>query len=202
MKALRSISTFLLLLGSSAWAGARMHSMRLALVLILVLLGWNHSDAATSSVYKVAVRDRLEPLPPGTITIGGHLGHKLSQCITNRIMVQEINPMLDLFLTRTNDTGDFKGEFLGKWLAAAALSCRYQENPALQGRVDQALERLLNATATNGYISTYEIGQEFKTWDVWIQKYVLLGLIAQFDQTRRRADLKAAKRSADYRSEE
>ena len=106
--------------------------------------------------------------------------------------------MLDLFLTRTNDTGDFKGEFLGKWLAAAALSCRYQENPALQGRVDQALERLLNATATNGYISKYEIGQEFKTWDVWIQKYVLLGLIAQFDQTRRLADLDAAKRSADY----
>ena len=172
--------------------------IRLALILTSVLLACSHAEAATSSVYKVAARDRLEPLPPGTITIGGHLGHKLNQCTTNRIMVQEINPMLDLFLTRTNDTGDFKGEFLGKWLAAAALSCRYQENPALQGRVDQALERLLNATATNGYISTYEIGQEFKTWDVWIQKYVLLGLIAQFDQTRRLADLDAAKRSADY----
>lgn len=172
--------------------------IRLALILISVLLGWNHSDAATSSVYKVAVRDRLEPLPPGTITIGGHLGHKLNQCITNRIMVQEINPMLDLFLTRTNDTGDFKGEFLGKWLTAAALSCRYRENPALQERVDQALEHLMKATSPEGYITTYQPGAEFKTWDVWIQKYVLLGLIAQFDQTRRLADLDAAKRSADY----
>src|ERR1035441_1725535 len=108
MKALRSISTFLLLLGSSAWAGARMHSMRLALVLILVLLGWNHSDAATSSAYKVAVRARLEPLPPGTITIGGHLGHKLSQCITNRIMVQEINPMLGLFLRSEEHTSELQ----------------------------------------------------------------------------------------------
>jgi DUF1680 family protein len=173
-------------------------SIRLALILISVVLGWNHSDAATSSVYKVAARDRLEPLPPGTITIGGHLGHKLNQCITNRIMVQEINPMLGLFLTRTNDTGDFKGEFLGKWLTAAALSCRYRENPALQERVDEALEHLMKATSPEGYITTYQPGAEFKTWDVWIQKYVLLGLIAQFDQTGRRADLDAAKRSADF----
>jgi uncharacterized protein len=141
-------------------------SIRLALIPISVLLGWNHSDAETSSGYKVAVKDRLEPLPPGTITIGGHLGHKLNQCITNRIMVQELNPMLDLFLTRTNDTGDFKGEFLGKWLTAAALSCRYQKNANLQARVDRALERLINATSANGYISSYAVGQEFKTWDV------------------------------------
>ena len=125
-------------------------SIRLALILISVVLGWNHSDAATSSVYKVAVGDRLEPLPPGTITIGGHLGHKLTQCITNRIMVQEINPMLGLFLTRTNDTGDFKGEFLGKWLTAAALNCRYRKNPALQETVDQALEHLMKATPPRG----------------------------------------------------
>lgn len=140
----------------------------------------------------------MEPLPPGAVTIGGHLGHKIAQCITNRIMLQEINPMLDLFLTRTNDTGDFKGEFLGKWLTAAALSCRYQENPALQGSVDRALEQLINAASTGGYITTYQPGAEFKTWDVWIQKYVLLGLIAEYDQTGKRAVLDAAKRSADY----
>jgi hypothetical protein len=116
-----------------------------------------------SSVYKVAVKNRLEPLPPGTITIGGHLGHKLNQCITNRIMVQEINPMLDVFLTRTNDTGDFKGEFLGKWLTAAALSCRYQENPALRERVDKALEQLMKTTSPEGYLTTYQPGAEFKT---------------------------------------
>jgi DUF1680 family protein len=140
----------------------------------------------------------LEPLSPGTVTIGGHLGHKLNQCITNRIMVQEINPILDLFLTRTNDTGGFKGEFLGKWLTAAALSCRYQENPALQGTVDRAVEQLIKAASPEGYITTYQPGAEFKTWDVWIQKYVLLGLIAEYDQTGKQADLEAAKRSADY----
>ena len=173
-------------------------SIRLALILTSVLLAWSRSEAETSSVYKVAVRDRLEPLSPGTVTIGGHLGHKLNQCITNRIMVQEINPILDLFLTRTNDTGGFKGEFLGKWLTAAALSCRYQENPALQGTVDRAVEQLIKAASPEGYITTYQPGAEFKTWDVWIQKYVLLGLIAEYDQTGKQADLEAAKRSADY----
>jgi uncharacterized protein len=173
-------------------------SLKIALLLTAALLAWNPSEAEGLPAYKVAVRDRLEPLPAGAVTLGGSVGHKLDQCITNRILLQELHPMLDLFLTRTNDTGGFKGEFLGKWLTAAALSCRYRENPPLQARVDGALEQLTQGASLEGYLTTYPPGAEFQTWDVWIQKYVLLGLLAEYDQTGKRAALEAAKRSADY----
>jgi hypothetical protein len=75
---------------------------RLLIVLMLVLLACSRAETDTPAVRKVAVRDRLEPLSPGALTIGGHIGQKLGQCITNRILVQEVNPMLELFLTVGN----------------------------------------------------------------------------------------------------
>lgn len=145
-----------------------------------------------------AIRDRLNPSAPGSVKIDGYLGKRIDQCIANRLMVQKVEPLLALFKDKTLDTGNYRGEFIGKWLAGAALGCRYQPNPALQQKMERAAAELIESRAANGYISTYKPDAEFKVWDVWIQKYVLLGLIAQYDQSGNQADLEAAKASADH----
>jgi DUF1680 family protein len=92
----------------------------------------------------------------------------------------------------------FSGEFFGKWSTAAALSIRYQPNPFLQEKMEKAVEEFIKTQSSDGYITTYRKGDEFKLWDVWNQKYVLLGLIAQYDLTGNKDYLNAAIESSTH----
>lgn len=146
----------------------------------------------------VAVKDALMPSLPGAVKINGYVGKRIEQCINNRIMVQPTEPLLDIFKIKGKDPGGYRGEFIGKWLAAASLSNRYMPNQILRQRMEQAATELVNTRFDNGYITTYKAGDEFKVWDVWVQKYVLLGLIAQYEQTGNASFLEGAKKSVDY----
>lgn len=141
--------------------------------------------------------DVLKILPAGAVKIGGHVGEKIDQCINNRIMVQTTNDLVELFQKKTLDPGGYRGEFIGKWATAAALSYRYQPNSLLAGKMSSAMNDLINSNAS-GYITTYKTTDELKVWDLWIQKYVLLGLLAQYDATGNDQYLNAAKRTTNY----
>jgi len=146
----------------------------------------------------VGVKDQLAPLVPGAVKLEGYPGERLAQCVEHRILPQDTESLLALNRARTLDPGGFKGEFIGKWLTAAALGCRYQPNPALDQKMRRAADELIKTASADGYISTYQPEDDFKVWDVWNQKYVLLGLIGQYDQTKEPAYLAAARRSADH----
>lgn len=140
----------------------------------------------------VLVQDKLVPLEPHSLKIDGYVGEEIDQCIQNRLMVQDIESLLDIFRIRLKDNMGFSGEFFGKWATAAALSIRYQPNQALRERMEKAVRELIKTQSSDGYITTYKSGDEFKLWDVWDQKYVLLGLIAQYDLSGNKECLKAA----------
>jgi len=93
------------------------------LILCLFLISL---QCAAQNKHPALVKDQLTPLSPHAVKIGGYLGEKLDQCIRNRIMVQDVDTLLDIFRIRQKDNFGFNGEFFGKWSAAAALSCRYQ----------------------------------------------------------------------------
>jgi DUF1680 family protein len=144
------------------------------------------------------IKDKLLPLQPAAVKIDGYLGGKIDQCIHNRLMVQNVDTLIDIFSVRQNDNFGFNGEFFGKWAAAAALAYYYQPDKDLKQKMDKATARFIGTRSADGYITTYKKGDEFKVWDVWNQKYVLLGLIAQYDVTGKKEDLNAAKSSADH----
>ena len=144
------------------------------------------------------VNDRFTPLMPSSIKIDGYIGEKIDQCIQNRLMVQNVESLLDIFRIRQKDNFGFNGEFFGKWSTAAALSIRYQPNQALQEEMNKAVGDLIKTQSPDGYITTYKQGDEFQMWDVWNQKYVLLGLIAQYDLYGNKEYLDAAVKSADH----
>ncbi len=146
----------------------------------------------------IVTKDKLTPLMPNSIKIDGYIGEKIDQCIQNRLMVQNVESLLDIFRVREKDNLGFNGEFFGKWSAAAALSIRYQPNQALQEEIDKAVGDLVKTQSSDGYITTYKKGDEFQMWDVWNQKYVLLGLIAQYDLSGKKEYLNAAVKSADH----
>ncbi|MBZ4190893.1 beta-L-arabinofuranosidase domain-containing protein [Niabella beijingensis] len=155
--------------------------------------------AGAQQVHRVtAVKNRLQPLTAEAVNIRGYLGEKIELCIRNRVQLQPAGPFLRIFKTRNLDPGGYWGEFIGKWAAAAALACRYQSNPALKEKARVAMDELIRTPSENGYISTYNAGDAFTVWDIWIQKYVLLGLIAQYEVTGNRQYLGAAQKSAGY----
>jgi uncharacterized protein len=146
----------------------------------------------------ITVDDKLTPSMPNSVKIDGYIGGKIDQCIHNRLMVQDVESLLDIFRIRQKDNFGFNGEFFGKWSAASALSIRYQPNQALKEEMDKAVGDLIKTQSADGYITTYKKGDEFQMWDVWNQKYVLLGLVAQYDLSGNKEYLDAAVKSADH----
>jgi DUF1680 family protein len=146
----------------------------------------------------IAIHDKLIPSSPNSVKIDGYIGGKIDQCIQNRLMVQNVESLLDIFRIREKDNYGFSGEFFGKWSTAAALSIRYKPNQALQQEMDKAVGELIKTQSPDGYITTYKKGDEFQMWDVWNQKYVLLGLVTQYDLSGKKEYLEAAVKSADH----
>ena len=65
-----------------------------------------------------------------------------------------------------------------------------------------ACDRLMATQTPDGYIGTYKKEAELSNWDVWGRKYVLLGLLDEYERTKNPKILQAAKRQADHLMDE
>ena len=144
-----------------------------------------------------AVTDVHAPLPPGAVKLGGFLGRRLDDCIRSGIGAQDVAALVAPFRVR-DETWSWRTEFWGKWFTSAAWAWRYNQDPALRRKLDEAVAGLLATQTPDGYIGTYREEARLSNWDVWGRKYVLLGLLAHHDLTGDAAALAAAARSADY----
>ena len=80
------------------------------------------------------------------------------------------------FRTQADADGGWRGEYWGKMMRGAAFVYAYTKDPALYAVLTQTVEDLLTAEDAGGRISTYAADDEFRDWDLWCRKYVLLGL--------------------------
>jgi DUF1680 family protein len=144
-----------------------------------------------------AQQDVLTPGVASSVKIGGLLGQKLENCITNGVMARNFGLYSKPFKDKLDDGGGFTGEFWGKWFTSAALAYAYQPTLAHKAILDRAVSELLKAQDPDGRLSSYSRSQEFGFWDIWGRKYALLGLIAHYDQTGDQASLRAACRATD-----
>jgi hypothetical protein len=143
------------------------------------------------------VEDSLRPPLPGAIQIEGWLGRKLELCLTHGVMAQEIERLVKPFRDRPDGDSGYRCEFWGKWFTSAALGYAYQPTREHRAILDQAAQALLATQTSDGYIGTYDAAHHLGMWDVWGRKYVLLGLIAHYDQTGNPTALDGAQRAAD-----
>ncbi len=145
------------------------------------------------------ISDKLQLAPPGSVHLEGWIGEKIDRCLTRRVMVQEIAPLIKPFIERQEkDIMGWRCEYWGKWFTSAQLGLAYQFTPERQAIIDAALHDLLETQTPDGYIGTYQPGFHLGIWDIWGRKYVLLGLIAAYDHSGEASVLQAACRLVDH----
>jgi len=172
------------------------HSKRLIFPAFLLLLNILFMVPASAQLkVKPVVKDQLYAGQPGHIS--GYLGMKLDAAYQNRILSQDDNRLITPFQNRTEDHL-WQSEFWGKWFTSAVLAYNYLPEPRLKRVLDNSVPLLLKTQTADGYIGNYADKSRLEQWDIWGQKYTLLGLLAYYDLTQDKAALAAARKMADY----
>lgn len=154
--------------------------------------------------------------PPGAVVLGGPLGEAVEANRRGRLSTFITGPqspaivIFDPAVVAANEGGDWYGEHAGKWLYAAARS----GDAALLERARAVADHLIGLQDADGYLGNYPpvrrlmVKQppkphswngepELRTWDVWTQSHLILGLIEVSHVTCDDRYLAAARRIGD-----
>ena len=135
------------------------------------------------------VKDRFVPSQPANVSmVGGFLGARVAANEKNRMLTVDENDMLDAFERRESPHQDWQGEHVGKYLHAATLAWANTGDQELKTKLDRVVARLLKTQEVDGYLGTYVPGHRWTSWDVWVHKYDLLGLLTYYQYTRELPD--------------
>jgi uncharacterized protein len=144
-----------------------------------------------------AVNDKMVLFSPSSIKIEGYLGEKMNLVVTERIMAQDVDHLVEPFRHK-DETRLWQSEFWGKWIQSAIAAYNYNHNPELLEIINKSVKGLLATQMPNGYIGNYSDEAALQQWDIWGRKYTLLGLLAYYDLSGDKNTLKAASRLADH----
>jgi DUF1680 family protein len=161
--------------------------------LLLLLVG--SPSLIHAQVVKPKIQDRFHLAEYSEIK--GHVGGKLDQCYQNRILVQNVDDLINPFRSR-NESRMWQTEFWGKYLTSAVLAYKYRPEPALMKICKHAVDGLIATQTPEGYIGNYSPAHRLEQWDIWGRKYTMLGLLDYYELTKDRASLASAVKVADH----
>jgi DUF1680 family protein len=131
------------------------------------------------------VQDVFTPLLPQEVALqGGFLGVRVDANEKHRMLKVDEDDLLDAFERRDVRHQDWQGEHVGKFLHAATLAWNYSHDPNLKVKIDRVVARLLKTQESDGYLGTYRQDERWRSWDVWVHKYDLLGLLTYYQFTK------------------
>lgn len=180
----------------------RRHGLMLVLVTATGLFCLPHRATAQQ-------RDALTPADPANVTMRGFLGGRMDANREGRLKQHVTEEVLLAGFRQRPGTHPWTGEHVGKWLHAAILAYRQHPDDALKGKIDTIAKGLMSTQTADGYLGTYNDAMRWsgydrdkKTnerggWDVWVHKYVLIGLLDYYQLTEDAKALDACKRIGD-----
>ncbi len=99
--------------------------------------------------------------------------------ILNRAMWKNF---IEVFKDKTdNEDLRWRGEYFGKTMRGACLLYQFNRSKEIYDILKETVIDLLSTQDELGRISTYKVDNEFKSWDIWCRKYVLVGLLHFYD---------------------
>jgi len=163
-------------------------------------------------VYGCSVNNKPIPdieLTPGEWRFHGHLGDYIDIIATHRILDKTSWEMIypeteDAFGLKEDDknypkSGQWRGEFWGKYMLSVIAAARYYHSEELKERIALAVNGLLSHMDEDGYLGTYEHSDFVvgNNWNIWSRKYTLWGLLESWELLQDAKILEAAKKFTD-----
>ncbi len=150
---------------------------------------------ASGLTFASPVQDRFSPSPVQGQKIGGVLGARILAGQNKRLLELDPEALVGKFRQR-DPKSRFAGEHLGKFFDAASQTWLLTSDPALKQKLDTLVSELLATQDPDGYLGTYPAPARWKSWDVWVHKYDLLGLLSYYSATGSAPALDASSRAA------
>jgi len=142
------------------------------------------------------VDDQFIPAPFDAQQINGILGERMRVNLEKRLLHIDEEGLLLGFERRPGEQA-WIGEHIGKYLHAAANTWLYTHDAALKTQMDRMARRLIATQMEDGYLGTYTDKQRWTSWDVWVHKYDLLGLLSYYEITGYEPALQSARNAGD-----
>lgn len=136
-------------------------------------------------------------LSPGDVHLNGYLGARVANSEKNRLLAVDEDDLLDAFERRSVPHQAWQGEHVGKFLHAATLAWVYSGDAKLKQKINRVAARLLKTQEGDGYLGTYPADRRWTSWDVWVHKYDLIGLLTFYRYTGSAPALAACRRVGD-----
>ncbi|MBE7560471.1 glycoside hydrolase family 127 protein [bacterium] len=167
--------------------------MQTGLIVVMLTIMWTSGSAAAGGE-----RDSLSPARTEQLQLSGLLGQRLAANRDQRLLTFPSDEMLLSGFQHRPGSQEWIGEHVGKWLHAADLGLEAcPDDEALRGRLDRLASALMETQQPDGYLGTYLDQDRWTSWDVWVHKYVLLGLLEYHAATGDAGALSACKRIGD-----
>ena len=149
----------------------------------------------------------------GEVKVRGYVGRRMDACVQNHLLKHDAVYLTDPYKDKTEDHY-WQCEFWGKWMHSAVPflmklriengECRIADE--LRANIATSVDNLLPCQEECGYLGNYaptaRCGIASKTeyggWDVWCQKYTLLGLLYTYEGLGDKRCLDAACRHLDW----
>ena len=82
---------------------------------------------------------------------------------------------VEIFRTHTDPTNNgWRGEFWGKMMRGACLVYGCSLDEELYDIITESIQDMMTTAEEDGRVSSYTRDYEFKAWDIWCRKYVIL----------------------------
>ena len=171
-------------------------STRFELVSLLAWMVLPVSAAMPKPAVADKVQDKFVPAAYDAQKIEGLLGDRMRTNLKGRLLHVDENGLIGGFQKRPG-THPWIGEHVGKFLHAAANTYEYSHDEKLKELMDRLAKELIATQLPDGYLGTYSDDQRWTSWDVWVHKYDLIGLLSYYQVTGYEPALEASKKVGD-----
>ncbi|NLF40880.1 hypothetical protein GX586_15660, partial [bacterium] len=167
-------------------------------------------SAATPGGKEPAAAPRLAFADAARVSVGGVIGEGLEASMNGRLkwfIRDERSEAIRVYRRKTAARSPSKGwlgECAGKWLYAASRCLARTGDPVIERHVRRVAGFLVSQQCEDGYLGTYSTADRFcapgvrrQTFDLWMNGYVMQGLMRAATVLRDRSLLASARRIAD-----
>jgi DUF1680 family protein len=170
--------------------------MRFPILTVLVALPVFAGPPAKSPVVTDKIADQFTPASFERQRIEGLLGDRMRVNLEGRLLRVDEKALIDCFEHRPGPQ-EWAGEHAGKFLHAAANTYLYSGDERLKTLMDRMARNLIATQLPDGYLGTYTDDKRWTSWDVWVHKYDLLGLLNYYQATGYEPALEASRKIGD-----